>query len=65
MVGGMVSAMGAQAQGQSAAMAQQFNADIAGRDAGLAREAAAYDANLQERQARMQLGSIQIGRAHV
>ena len=58
MAGGMLSAMGAQAQGQSAAAAQQFNADIAGRDAGLAREAAAYDANLQERQARMQIGSI-------
>ena len=58
MVGGLVSAMGAQAQGQSAAMAQQVNADIAGRNAGLAREAASYDAGLQERQARMQLGSI-------
>jgi len=34
MAGGMLSAMGAQAQGQSAAAAQQFNADIAGRDAG-------------------------------
>ena len=50
----MLSAMGRKRRGQSAAAAQQFNADIAGRDAGLAREAAAYDANLQERQARMQ-----------
>lgn len=58
MLGGAVSAMGAQAQGQSAAMAQQFNADIAGRNAGLARDAAAYDASIQERNARMQMGAI-------
>jgi hypothetical protein len=44
MLGGLMGAMGAQAQGQSQAMAQQFNADIAGRNAGLAREAAATDA---------------------
>ena len=58
MVGGLVGAMGAQAQGQSAAMAQQFNAEIAGRNANLARESAAYDANIQERQSRMQLGAM-------
>ena len=58
MLGGLMGAMGAQAQGQSQAMAQQFNADIAGRNAGLAREAAATDAALLERQTRMQLGSI-------
>ena len=58
MLGGMIGAMGAQAQGQSAAAAQQFNADLAGRNATLARESAATDAAIQERQSRMQLGSI-------
>jgi len=50
--------MGAQAQGQSAAAAQQYNADIAGRNAGLARDAAAHDAAVQERQSRMAFGSM-------
>jgi hypothetical protein len=58
MAGGLMGAMGAQAQGQSQVAAQEFNAAIAGRNAGLAREAAAHDASIQERQARMQLGSI-------
>ena len=58
MLGGLMGAMGAQAQGQSQAMAQQFNADIAGRNAGLAREAAATDAAMLELQTRMHLGSI-------
>jgi len=58
MVGGLVGAMGAQAQGQSAAMAQQFNAEIAGRNAQLARDSAQYDADIQERQSRMQMGAM-------
>jgi hypothetical protein len=58
MVGGLMGAMGAQAQGNAAAAAGQFNADIAGRNAGLAREAAAADATIQERQSRMQMGAI-------
>jgi hypothetical protein len=58
MAGGLMGAMGAQTQGASQAAAQEFNAEIAGRNAGLAREAAAHDASIQERQARMHLGSI-------
>ena len=55
---GLMGAMGAPAQGESAAAAQEFNAQIAGRNAGLARQAAAHDASIQERQSRMQLGAI-------
>ena len=58
VVGGIVGAMGAQAQGQAVASAQEFNAEIAGRNASLARESAQYDAAIQERQSRMQLGAI-------
>ena len=57
-VSGLMGAMGAQAQGQAAASAQEFNAEIAGRNAGLARESAQYDAAIQERQSRMQLGAM-------
>ena len=59
MVGGMMSAVGAQAAGQSAAAAQEVNAEIAGRNARLARESAAYDAKIQDQQARMTIGSMQ------
>lgn len=58
VIGGAMGAIGAQVQGQSQAMAQQFNADVAQRNAGLARQAAQFDAASQERQARMALGSI-------
>ena len=57
-VSGLMGALGAQAQGQAAASAQEFNAEIAGRNAQLARESAQYDADIQERQSRMHLGTI-------
>ena len=58
MVGGMVSAAGAMSAAEGAASAQEFNAAVAGRNAVLARESAQYDATIQDRRARQQIGQI-------
>ena len=57
-IGGLASAVGAIQQGQAASAAASANAQIAQRNATLARATAAQDAAAQDRQNRQRLGAI-------
>lgn len=63
MAGGAMGAIGSHYQAEGQAQAQEFNAQIAERNAGLSRQAAEYNALLLERQSRKILGGIRAGAA--
>lgn len=58
VVGTLVSAVGAIQQGQAAAAAARTNAEIADRNAKVARATAAQDAETKDRENRLRLGAI-------